>query len=235
MTEGDNELQSWADFLDEIISFKQDTDKIDPLDNTCFATLKQEADATPEKILQLLSQRPDCLSDGSEYEIKFKSYRRNVDELNGHRLKLLAKLKTIAQSQSTIEHSKYYLNLIVSFTSHHQEDPIFSYKLQEYFKEVQHQLISLTNSLETFTKNQITDSQKLYEKLESSNCDVDRLRTETHEWEPVEYRAIPSRAKQIVSETSSPNSRPEEERRVVITLRCTRCGLTKRAGSNGIG
>jgi chromosome segregation ATPase len=235
MAEPNDYPLSSDEFFEDIISCRQELDKIEILDNTFFKILREEANAISSKIQKLSDDRPDCSRDRTKYEILFDDYREKVDAFNSSRKELLKKLKTVAKSEGNVENWQHTIGLIDDFVSRHQRDLSGNEGLRTYLEETKQHLLTHIRSFETFTTDQIVESQQLCEKLESYAYYVEKFYEKTHEWEPAEWQTLSLRPKLIPSETSSLDPKPEEEHKVPTVYRCKHCGLYKKAGSDGVG
>jgi chromosome segregation ATPase len=226
---------SWSEFLDDIVSCREELDKIEILDKTFFKVLKEEVNAILYNLQKLRDERPDCSRERNNYENAFDGYREKVDVLDSSRKELLKKLRAVAKSEGNIEDWQHAVDLIDDFIASHQRDLQYNDKTREYLGETKQHLLRHIHSFQTFTVDQIAGSWQLCEKLEAYDSYVERLRKKTHEWEPIEWQTLSFRPKVIPSETSSLDPKQEEERKIPTVYRCKHCGLTKKARNDGVG
>lgn len=232
MTDSNDDLLG-EDF-DEILQSREELEKVEILDTTCFGTLKEEVDYITGNLRGLRERRPDCSRDKGNYETIFAKYKEKIDELNSRRKKLLEKLKTIAKAKIYVEQEKANIELIATFVANHQKVLLQNVKLREYMDGTREYLSMRIRSFQTFAEAQIAESPQLCEKLEYYDGVVDDLLRPTHEWMAKEHQSLSFHAARTPTETSSLEGRPEEEREVATIYICKRCGAEKGFGSDGI-
>jgi chromosome segregation ATPase len=213
MTDSNENLPWEEDFLD-IYQSREELEKVEILDTTCFGTLKEEVDEITGNLRGLREQRPDCSRDKVNYDAIFAKYRDKIDELNGRRKKLLERLKSAAKAERYVEEEKTNIDLVAAFVANYQKDLLQNDKLREYIEETRDYLSMRIRSFQTFTEAQIAEARQLCGILESYDTDVDELLKDTHKWMAIEHQSLSFSAARIPTETSSLDGRPEEEREV---------------------